>query len=620
MSRAHDIPVRNARMLPPETIIRPGPDGVLYARSPTRLGPFPVTLTERLEHWAAAAPDRTFLAARDASGHWRRLSYADMLAHVRGVAQALLDRRLSADRPLVILSGNSLEHAIMAYAAMFAGVTHAPVAPAYSLVSRDYRTLAAVITAMRPGLLFAKEGARFERALARLPGDPVELVTCEPVAYPGPVTAFDELLATPSTSAVDAAHAAIGPDAIAKILFTSGSTGSPKGVINTQRMLCANQEQLRTVMTFLADEPPVLCDWLPWNHTFGGNHNVGIALYNGGTLYIDDGKPAPGAFDVTVQNLRDVATTAYFNVPKGYEMLLGALEGDAAFARHFFSRLQILFYAAAGLRQDTADAIEDLAVQACGARIPWVTGLGATESAPFALCTGPMPVPVAGRIGVPVPGVELKVVPAGSRREARVRGPNITPGYWRDEPLTAAAFDVEGFYRLGDAVGFVDPADPSRGFVFEGRITEDFKLSTGTWVRVGPLRAALLAECGPVVHDLVVAGHDRDDVRLLVFPAVPVCRQLCARPAASADEIVDDPLVRETIERRLAAFNVRQAGSSTRVARAVLLAEPPSLDAREVTDKGSLNQRAVLERRAALVEQLFASDGPTLLIDLHEGT
>jgi feruloyl-CoA synthase len=403
------------------------------------------------------------------------------------------------------------------------------------------------------------------------------------------------------------------------VLFTSGSTGAPKGVINTHRMLTANQEQIRAVMAFLADEPPVLCDWLPWNHTFGGNHNFGLALYNGGTLYIDGGTPTPAGFATTEANLREVATTACFNVPRGYDLLLQALRGDAAFCRHFFSRLQILFYAAAGLRQEIADAFAQLAVEACGERVPWVTGPGATETAPFALCTGAMPAPVTGRVGVPAPGIELKLEPVGALLEARVRGPNVTPGYWGDAALTAQAFDDEGFYAMGDAVGFVDPADPARGLTFQGRIAEDFKLSTGTWVRVGPLRAALLAALGELVQDVVIAAPERDDVRVLIFPHLPACRRLVAAgPETPAGETLAAAAVRQRFAEALAAFSATQAGSSTRVTRGWLLAEPPSIDGGEITDKGSINQKAVLRRRAALVDALYQPAPAALSIEIVE--
>ena len=604
------------RILTPETCISRDSLGRLRARSPHPLGSYPERLTDRLEHWAAAAPDRTFLAARDRAGAWQRLTYRDALDRTRRVAQALLDRQLSLERPIVILSGNSLEHAILALAALHVGVPYAPIAPAYSLASQDHRTLTAVWTSMRPALVFASDGPAFARALARMPLQDTELVTCTPITGMPRETSFDALAGTAATALVDEAHTSVGPDAIAKILFTSGSTGAPKGVINTQRMLAANQEQIRTVMAFLADDPPVLCDWLPWNHTFGGNHNFGLTLYNGGTLYIDGGAPTAAAFGTTLANLKEIAMTACFNVPRGYELLVPALRADDAFRGVFFSRLRMLFYAAAGLRQEVADELGRMALEARGYRIPWVTGLGSTETAPFAMSTGPMPDPLTGRIGVPVPGVELKVEPVGAVFEARVRGPNITPGYWRDPELTQAAFDADGFYMMGDAVGFVDPSEPSLGFTFQGRIAEDFKLSTGTWVHVGTLRAALLEHFGEIAQDFVIAGHDRDDVRVLVFPNMDACRQAAgSSPGSASHDIIDHATVRHRFADAVASFSAAHAGSSTRIERAMLLAEPPSIDGGELTDKRSLNQKAVLRRRQALVEQLYSLPGRDLLIE-----
>jgi feruloyl-CoA synthase len=612
---------RTPRMLPPDAVVTRDGRGRLRVSSPHPLGPYPATLTARLVEWAERTPDRTFLAARGAGGAWDRLTYRMALDRARRVGQALLDRGLSAERPILVLSGNGLDHAVLALAAMHVGVPYAPVAPSYSLLSQDHRTLAAVSAAMRPGLVFAADGPAFDRALVSLALPPdVEVVTATEAASVRS-TPFAALLDATATARVEDAHGRLGPDTVAKVLFTSGSTGSPKGVINTHRMLTANQEQLRTVLAFLADEPPVLCDWLPWNHTFGGNHNVGLVLYNGGTLYIDGGTPTPAGFATTAANLREVATTAYFNVPRGYDLLLQALRGDVEFCQRFFSRLQILFYAAAGLRQEVADAFSQLAVASCGEQVPWVTGLGATETAPFALCTGAMPSPVTGRVGVPAPGVVLKLEPAGDRFEARVRGPNVTPGYWRDADLTDAAFDADGFYAMGDALGLVDPADPARGFTFQGRLAEDFKLSTGTWVRVGPLRAAVLAALGELAQDVVIAGPERDDVRLLVFPSLAACRRLAgAADGVPAVTVLAAPGVQRRFAAVLADFSAARAGSSTRVARALLLAEPPSIDAGEITDKGSINQKAVLRRRAALVELLYGVTRAALAIEISERT
>ena len=577
----------------------------VYMQSRHRLGAYPSRITERLEYWADRAPDRVFLAQRDATGLWRRVTYAEALTRVRRLSQALLDRRLSADRPLIILSGNSIEHGLLALAAMFSGVLYAPIAPAYSLQAKDFGTLEQIFARVGPGLVFAAEGSAFDRALSQVLPKGVELVSVTPGSIPA--TPFAELEAATATPAVDEANSRVGPDTIAKILFTSGSTGRPKGVINTQRMLCANQEMIRTVLTFLSEEPPVLCDWLPWNHTAGGNHNFGLVLFNGGTLYIDEGRPTPAGIGTTVRNLREVAAVAHFTVPRTYEMLMPYLRADAELRDRFFSKLKILFYAAAGLSQRFFDELSQMAVQSCGEDVLWMTGFGATETAPFALSTGPEGAS-SGLVGLPSPGMELKLTPVGSKIEARVRGPNITPGYWRDDALTSAAFDEEGFYRLGDAMRFVDPGDPAKGLVFDGRLAEDFKLSSGTWVSVGPLRSRILARSAGFAQDVVIAAPDRDFVAALIVPNLVACATLCPELAkgAAVRTIVNDARVRERFQSLLDELARESTGSSTFVARAIVLDEPPSIDAREITDKGSLNQKMMLQNRAALVDELYA--------------
>ncbi|HEY3042623.1 MAG TPA: feruloyl-CoA synthase [Vicinamibacterales bacterium] len=588
--------------------VRHGPDGIVYLQSRDRLGAYPASLTERLEHWAARAPDRAFVAQRDPSGRWRSLTYAETLGIVRRVSQALLNRRLSSERPLLILSGNSIEHALLALAAMHTGVLYAPIAPAYSLQAREYGTLGQIFDRSKPALVFAAEGAAYEAALRSVLPPGTELVVSSSAPDELPATPFAELEQTPATAAVDDAHARVGPDTIAKILFTSGSTGRPKGVINTQRMLCSNQEMILSVLQFLADEPPVLCDWLPWNHTAGGNHNFGLVLHNGGTFYIDEGRPAPGAFDTTVRNLREIAATAHFTVPRTYEMLLPYLHADAVLRERFFSRLKLFFYAAAGLTGRVFDELQKLAVETCGEELLWVTALGATETAPFALCTGRAGA-WPGFVGFPAPGLQVKLVPAGEKIEACVRGPNVTPGYWRDQSRTEAAFDEEGFFRMGDAVRYVDPGDPAKGLIFDGRLAEDFKLSTGTWVSVGPLRARILAHAGGYAQDVVIAGHDREFVGALVFPNVQYCRSLCPDMASDVPvrRVLDDPRVRDTFRGLLAELATQSTGSSTFVARALLVDAPPSIDGGEMTDKGSLNQQAVLRNRPQLVDEIYAS-------------
>ena len=603
--------IRAVRIAPIDALVHDGPDGVRYMRSPSELGAYPGKVTERLDLWAARAPDRPFLAQRDPDGRWRHVSYAEARGRVRRLAQSLIDRRLSAERPVAILSGNGLDHALLALAAMYAGVMYSPIAPAYALQARDFSRLGQIVDRLRPGLVFAAAGAAFEPALRHVLPPEAELVVSSSAPDGMPVTWFGDLERAEVGPAVDEAHGRVGPDTVAKVLFTSGSTGRPKGVINTQRMLCANQAMILSVLAFLEDAPPVLCDWLPWNHTAGGNHNFGLVLHNGGTLYIDEGRPVPGAFDATVRNLREIAVTAHFAVPRTYEMLLPHLREDRVLRERFFSRLQVLFYAAAGLSQRFFDELRELAVETCGEEILWMTGFGATETAPFAFSTGPEGA-AAGVVGLPAPGMEVKLAPVGPKLEVRVRGPNITPGYWRDEALTRDAFDEEGFYRMGDAMRPLDPDDLSRGLVFDGRLSEDFKLSSGTWVSVGPLRARFLASAGGLAQDVVIAGHDGGFVGALIFPNLARCAALCSDlPAdAPARVVVAHPRVRSAFQAAIDELARQSTGSSTFMARAILLDEPPSIDAREITDKGSLNQQEVLRHRAALVEALYAPQAP----------
>lgn len=596
--------MRPVRVAPLAADVRHGQHGAIYLRATRPLGPYPTRITDQLDGWADRAPSRTFLAERDAEGAWRRLSYADAHRHTRAIAQALLDRGLSIERPLLILSGNGIDHALLALAAMYVGIPYAPIAPAYSLQARDFTTLRQVVMRTRPGLVFASDGERFERAVEEVLPPDTELAVSTSAPQRA-ATWLRDLQDTRVTDRVDAARAAVGPDTIAKVLFTSGSTGRPKGVVNTQRMLCSNQEMIRSVLLFLRDEPPVLCDWSPWNHTAGGNHNFGLVLYNGGTLYIDDGKPTPALFPRTLHNLREVPCTAHFAVPRLYEMLMPHLRADAALRETFFRDLKLLFYAAAGLGQRFWDELRELSIEACGDQILIMTGFGSTETAPFLLSTGAEGA-CAGMVGLPAPGIDLKLAPVGSKLEARARGPSIMPGYWRDEALTQAAFDDEGYYRLGDAMRCQDPDDPAQGLIFDGRLAEDFKLSTGTWVSVGPLRARLLAAAGGLAQDVVIAGHDRDFVGALIFPNLPMCRERTGLgPGAPVRAVVAHPRVLETFEAALDGLARQNTGSSTFVARAVVLEDPPSLDAREITDKGSINQKAVLQHRAAIVEALY---------------
>jgi feruloyl-CoA synthase len=583
-------------------------DGATLVVSREPLAPYPRRLTDRLLEWAERAPERTLIAKRVGGGDWRRVGYGEAVQRARSIAQALLDRGLSVERPLAILSDNDIEHLLLGLGAMLAGVPFAPVSPAYSLVSQDYGKLRHILAALTPGLVFAS-GPRYGKAIAAVVAADTEVVLAEGALDGRAVTPFADLLATTATPAVDAAHARVGPDTIAKFLFTSGSTKLPKGVINTQRMLCANQQMIRQCFPALAEEPPVLVDWLPWNHTFGGNHNVGIVIYNGGTLYIDEGKPTPALIGETLRNLREIAPTIYFNVPKGFEEIANALEVDPALRKTFFSRVKMFFFSGAGLAQPVWDKLDRLAEQECGERIRMLTGLGMTETAPFAICANAHEVKSA-HIGLPAPGVELKLVAdgkgPGAKQEVRYRGPNVTPGYWRAPEQTAEHFDEEGFYCSGDAAKPMDPAHPELGFMFDGRIAEDFKLSTGTFVSVGPLRAKIIAAGDPIVQDVVIAGIDRDEVGVLVFPRLDACRALAGLPANASPHIaLGDPAVREFLQRLVDDLYASGTGSATRVARALVLAEPPSIDRGEITDKGSINQRAVLTHRARDVDRLY---------------
>jgi feruloyl-CoA synthase len=599
-------PLRPVRLGALDAVLEQRPGGIIHIRAAQTLGGYHSTLSEPLDYWAKAAPDRIFLAQRDAQGQWRSLTYAQVLEQVKRIGAALLRRGLSADKPIAIISGNDIEHALLALAATYVGIPYTPISPAYSLMSSDFGKLRMIVDLLTPGLVLAGDGGAFARAVAATVPDKVELVVTRNPPPDRKATLFADLIGAEDAGSVAAAHAKVTPDTIAKFLFTSGSTGTPKAVINTHRMLCSNQAMVAAGFAFATDEPPVVVDWLPWSHTFGSNHNFNMVLTNGGSLYIDDGNPTPPGVPKTARNLREIAPTIYFNVPKGYEALVTHFRADETLRRNFFSRLKVLFYAGASLNQATWDDLTELAVETTGERIIFLSSLGSTETAPLALaCTWDFD--RAGNIGLPCPGVELKLVPNEGKLEARLRGPHITPGYWRQDHLTREAFDEEGFYKLGDALKFVDPDDPGKGLLFDGRIAEDYKLSTGTWVSVGPLRARFIDHFAPYVRDVVFAGVDRDDIAVLVFPDIDACRKLAGLAAdASSAAVIAAPKVRAKFQALLQSLAAISPGSSTRVARALLMAEPPSMDKGEMTDKGSINQRSVLKNRAALVEVLYA--------------
>jgi feruloyl-CoA synthase len=598
-----DVPYRSAKLWEPDITVRKTADGTLYVDQKKPLLPYPRRVTEPLLEWAAKIPDQTLYAERDGQDNWRRLTFSDAVKNIRCLGQFLLDNGLSADRPLAILSGNDLEHAMLTLAAIHVGIPSAAISPAYSLVSKDYGRLKEVFDSISPGMVFAADAELFGPAIAAVvQPDTKKLFT---KGAKDKSEDFQTALATVATDAVDEAYAQITPDTVAKFLFTSGSTGSPKPVINTHKMICSNQIMTRETYSYFKDEPPILLDWAPWHHTAGGNKLFFIPVFNGGTLYIDDGKPTPKEVEKTVRNLKDVSPTWYFNVPKGFEALLPHLEKDEALRKNLFKDLKIIWYAGAGMAQHTWDALERLAVQTIGEKIIIGTGLGATETAPVALmCTWPQE--KSGNVGLPCSGVSLKLVPMEGKLDARVKGPNITPGYWKLPELTEEAFDEEGYYRFGDALRFADPDDISAGFFFDGRTAENFKLDTGTWVSTGALRTAFINHFGDIVRDVAIAGADMPYLAGLVFPDAELLRELCgAQEGTSLSELCRHEAAISYFTKELQELAKHSTGSSTLVRRIILMDVPPSMEAGEQTDKGSINQRAIIRNRADSVAEIY---------------
>ena len=607
---------RKISMAEPAVRIEQLGDGSVILRSPQSIGNYPVTQSAWILDWAEKTPTATFLAERSSpNGTWRKITYLEFSNQIKSVAQALLNRTKNKIQPIAILSDNSINNALLLYGAMHVGIPVVPISPAYSLMSQDFSKLRYIISQTEPSLIYVEDGSKFSRMFQNNDFGKTEIVvSTNPIAN-FRTTDFDELLSIKPTLAVDEAAKKVGSDTIAKILFTSGSTGQPKGVINTQGMLCSNQQAMSQVWTFLNEKAPITVDWLPWNHTFGVNHNLNMILRNGGTLYIDFGKPAPGIIEQTVENLKEISPSIYFNVPRGYDMLLPYFEKEAELRETFFKELEMIFYAAAALTQSTWKKLERLSEQTIGKRVVMLSGWGATETSPD--CTHVhWPISKAGVIGLPIPATEIKLVPNDDKLEMRVRGPNVMPGYWKKEELTKEAFDQDGFYCIGDAARFEDDQDPTKGIVFDGRVSENFKLSTGTWVGVGNLRTAVVASADNVILDAVIAGHDRDEIGILVFPNLIGCRALCPDLSddTSVEEVISHKNVRDVLASGLRLHNSQSSGSSTKIVRALILLEPPNIDANEITDKGYLNQRAILERRADLVVELFDNDSLAIVI------
>ena len=587
-------------------------DGTIMVWQEDALGAYPRCMTERFMDWAQRTPDRTWMAERGADRAWVKTSYREGAARIRAVGSALLGLGLSLERPLLILSGNSTAHAIMALGAQHVGIPSAALAPAYSLVSSDFSKLRDVTAQLNPGAIFVDDAAPFARAIGEVFAPELPVIAVAGQMDGRETIAFDSLAAGHPSASMEAAHAAVGPDTVAKFLFTSGTTGSPKAVIQTQRMLCANQEMVASCYRFLREEPPVLVDWAPWNHTASGNKVFNMAIYNGGSFYIDDGRPTPQMIGRTIENLRDLSPTWYFNVPLGYQMLLDEIEGDPAFRDAFFKRVKLLMYAGAGMSQPVWDRITRVAAEAVPGGVLLASGLGSTETGPFALmCTERQD--SAGNVGIPAHGVTLKLVPHGDTYEARLKGPAITPGYWRNEALTAEAFDEEGFYCLGDALKFAEAGNPAAGFFFDGRISENFKLGTGTWVAVGALRARLTNDLKGLASDVVIAGEGHYELGALAVPDWAALRTLAGEAGLAGEALLNHPTVRRRATELLAAHATRASGSATRVTRLMFMEAPLSFDRGEVTDKGSVNQRAVLRHRADLVANLWSGEDPRVI-------
>lgn len=608
-------PFREVTFAPVDVAQIARPDGAILLKSRLELQPHPTRMTERLVHWARVRPDRVFLAQRDEKGAWRKFTYLQTLNSVKRIAQWLLQQGVSAERPLAILSENSLEHALLSLAALHIGIPYSPVSPMYSLKSNDFGKLKHVVRLLSPGLLFVSDGKKYEPALRAVANDAkVVVVRNQPADFS--VTFFSELLEEEATPAVDEAFNGVRPATIAKILYTSGSTGLPKGVVNTHENICANWQQITQTFPFMADDFEIV-DWLPWNHTFGGNHNFGLTLYNGGSMHLDDGNPTPAGIAATIENLREISPTIYFNVPKGFEQIVHYLRQEKSLRQTFFRRLQMLFYAGAGMPQHVWDALDELAVDTFGERIVIGTGLGCTESSPSALFANRFD-GFSGLLGTPVPGLELKLALVDGKLEARYKGVNIAPGYWRQPERTAAAFDEEGFYRTGDALKFVDPSDANAGMLFDGRIDENFKLNSGSWVSVGPLRAHLIEASQGLIQDAVITGQDEDFVGAIVFPDLNYCQKAFGQTnGAALSEIVRKPAALECLRETLERLAKKSTGSTTFVRRAVFGDFKLSLDAGEVTDKGTINQRTVLSNYPQWVKLLHAEELAPQVVDIE---
>jgi len=598
---------RELALGPYEAAVQHRADGSIIVQSSDALQDYPRAYTEHLIKWAAKKPDATFLAQRDRqTGAWVHVSYAQMWARVQRLAQYLLGQNLSAERPLMILSENSLEQGTLMLAAAHAGIAFVPLSPAYSLLAPNAERVIHAVSLLTPGMVFAQDAGRYQNAISKAVPKGTPLLFVEGELKDRPCTRFEDALQTPPTPAVQQAFDAITPDTILKFLFTSGSTKMPKAVVNTHRMLTSNLQMHAQCYPYLYDDAPILVDWMPWHHTAAGNNNFGIVLMHGGTLYIDEGKPTDAGMKETLRNLREIESTLYYSVPKGLEILAHAMKQDSALRDTFFKRMRLIFPCGAALPAPLKKSLDELSIAACGLRIPMTMGLGMTETAPFAT-SAHLPDWQAGVIGIPAPGCTVKLVPIDGKLEVRYRGPNITPGYWRQPDITSESFDEEGYFCSGDAATFVVPDAPEKGLCFDGRIAEDFKLASGTWVSVGNLRLQVISAGAPYIHDVALTGHDRDELGMLMF-LTPMAAELAGlQEGSSMADIARHPIVRTWAQNLLDTLAKQAKGSSQRITRALIQTTPADMAHNEMTDKGSINQRNVLKTRAGEVEKLYAA-------------